>query len=132
MKATGIRDGNEIESLLLQTSGSASQLILEEEGDVISAEKNALAFINVQARDQEGLLVPDVEPELSVKLSGPAVLQAAGNAGPLHQGSFTDNTFQLFRGKGMVILRSTGEPGTITVEVSSEGLIPGSVSITAN
>jgi beta-galactosidase len=132
LKATGIRDGNEIESLLLQTSGSASQLILEEEGDVISAEKNALAFINVQARDQEGLLVPDVEPELSVKLSGPAVLQAAGNAGPLHQGSFTDNTFQLFRGKGMIILRSTGEPGTITVEVSSEGLIPGSVSITAN
>jgi len=132
LKATGIMDGTEIESVLLQTSGPASQLVLDEEMDVISADKNALAFINVQAMDQAGLIAPDDDSELSVKISGPAVLQAAGNAGPMQQGSFTDNTFQLCRGKGMVIVRSTGEPGTIHVEVSSKGLVPGSVSIKAN
>ncbi len=132
LKATGIMDGTEIESVLLQTSGPASQLVLEKEMDEISADKNSLAFINVQARDQKGLIVPDDESELSLKVSGPAVLQAAGNAGPLQQGSFTDNTFQLFRGKGMVIVRSTGEPGAIHVEVNSEGLVSGSVSIKAN
>ena len=47
---------------------------------------------------------------LSVKVSGPATLQAAGNASPEHKGSFTDDTFSLFRGKGLVIVRSTGEP----------------------
>jgi len=132
LKATGITNGNEIESVLLQTSGPASHLVLDEEMDVIPADKNALAYINVQATDQDGFMVPDDESELRVKVSGPALLQAAGNAGPVQQGSFTDNTFSLFRGKGMVIIRSTGESGTIHVEVSSEGLVAGSVSLKAN
>jgi len=99
---------------------------------VILADKNALAFINVVAKDQNGLIVTDEESEVNVKVTGPALLQAAGNAGPVHQGSFTDDTFSLFRGKGMVIIRSTGEPGTISVEVSSHDLEPGSVALEVN
>ena len=63
--------------------------------------KNTLAFINVQATDQNGLKVP------------------------------ADNAFSLFRGNGLVIVRSTGEPGTISVEVSSEDLKSASVSLEA-
>ena len=73
--------------------------------DKYIAEKNALAFI---------------------------IVHAAGNGGPEHQGSFTDDTFNLFRGKGMVIIRLTGEPGSITVEVSSKGLKPASITLEAN
>jgi len=132
LKATGISDGNELESVVLQTAGTTSKLALVEEKAGISAHKNALAFINVHATDQNGLLVPTDDSELSVKVSGPAVVQAAGNAGPTHEGSFTDNTFKLFRGKGLVIVRSTGEPGSITVEVSSKGLEPVSISLEAS
>jgi hypothetical protein len=132
LKATGIIEGNEIESVLLQTTGPAGQLIMDAEKDVISADKNALGYINVQAADQEGLFVPDDDSEISVKVKGPAVLLAAGNAAPQHEGSFTDSRFRLFRGKGMVIIRSTGEPGTIEVEVSSEGMEAKSVSIKSN
>jgi beta-galactosidase len=78
------------------------------------------------------MVVPTDNSELSVKVSGPAMLQAAGNAAPEHQGSFTDDTFSLFRGKGLVIVRSTGEPGTIIVEVESKGLEPASVVLEAN
>jgi len=131
LKATGFSEGKEMESVLLQTTGPASQLELDEEKSVIPADKNALAFINVHAADQEGLPAPGDESGLRVKVSGPAVLQAAGNGGPEHQGSFTDNTFSLFRGKGMVIIRSTGEPGSITVELSSNGLEPASVTLEA-
>ena len=132
LRATGISDGNEQESVVLQTAGSASQLELDEENAVIAADKNALAFINVQATDQNGLKVPTDISAVRVKVSGPAILQAAGNAAPEHQGSFTDNAFSLFRGNGLVIVRSTGEPGTITVEVSSEDLKSASVSLEAN
>ena len=37
-----------------------------------------------------------------------------------------------FAANGLVIVRSTGEPGTITVEVSSEDLKSASVSLEAN
>jgi len=43
----------------------------------------------------------------------------------------TADTFSLFRGTGLVIVRSTGEPGNIIVEVRSEGLEPDSVSLEA-
>jgi len=131
LRATGISDGKEMESVLLQTTGPASKLELNEEKSVIRADKNALAFINVHAADQEGLLTPGDESGVLVKVGGPAILQAAGNGGPEHQGSFTDETFSLFRGKGMVIIRSTGEPGSITVEVSSRGLKPASITLEA-
>lgn len=132
LKAMGISGGNEMESVVLKTTGSTSQLDLDEEQSVILADKNALAFINVAAKDLDGLVASNDESEVIVKVSGPALLQAAGNAGPVHQGSFTDDTFTLFRGKGMVIVRSTGEPGTIKVEVASPGLEPDSVSLEAN
>lgn len=132
LKATGINEGVEMESVVLQTSGKASKLALDEERSEISTDMNALAYINVRATDQDGLLAPEDNSEVIVKLSGPAILQAAGNADPVQQGSFTDQTFNLFRGKGMVIVRSTGEPGLINIEVGSEGMEPASVSIEAN
>lgn len=132
LKATGISKGEKIESVVLQTSGQASQLELDEEKSVIRADRNALAYINVMAADQDGLLAPEDNSEVIVKVSGPALLQAAGNADPVLQGSITDRTFNLFRGKGMVIIRSTGKPGLINIEVASEGLQPASVTIEAN
>lgn len=132
LRATGISEGVVMESVVLQTTGSASQLDLDEEQTVIVADKNALAFINVIAKDQNGLVATNDESEVKVKVTGPALIQAAGNASPVHQGSFTDDTFSLFRGRGMVIVRSTGEPGTITVEVSSGDLEPSIVELAAN
>ncbi|RLD69840.1 MAG: glycoside hydrolase family 2 [Bacteroidetes bacterium] len=132
LKASGMSDGREQESVVLHTTGSASQLELDAEKMVISSDENSLAFINVRSADQKGMVVLTDNSELSVKVSGPAMLQAAGNASPEHQGSFTDDTFSLFRGKGLVIVRSTGELGTITVEVESKGLEPASVVLEAN
>ncbi len=131
LKAKGIKDGKEMESLILQTAGPASRLLADKEKAGISAEKNSLAFINIGAMDQEGNLAVTNDSEIQLVVSGPATLQAAGNAAPMHQGSFTDDTFNLFRGKGLVIVRSTGEPGNITVEVSAKGLEAATVSLEA-
>ena len=92
------------------------------EQEDIKAHSNALAFIQVEARDEAGSFAANNEAEIKVKVSGPALLQAAGNANPEHQGSFTDETFRLFRGRGLLIVRSTGMPGTVTVELVSSGL----------
>jgi len=131
LKATGISEGVEMESVVLQTSAKASKLALNEEKSEISADRNALAYINVRATDKDGLLAAEDDSEVIVKLSGPAMLQAAGNADPVQQGSFTDQTFNLFRGKGLVIVRSSGKPGAINIEIGSAGLEPASVTIEA-
>jgi hypothetical protein len=57
-----------------------------------------------------------------VEVSGAAELMAAGNASPLHEGSFTDGVFKLFRGKGLIIIRSAGSPGEISVRAKSKNM----------
>ena len=132
LRAIGMLEGKEMEAVVLKTAGPATHLVLDSEKAVIPAHKNSLAFINVQAADQEGFVAATNDAKIKVKVSGQAQLLAAGNAGPVHQGSFTDNTFSLFGGKGMVIVRSNGEPGAITVELSSLGLEPGRVTLESN
>jgi beta-galactosidase len=131
LKATAISENGEEESLILKTSGPATQLASFAERTMIPAHRNALAFIHVLARDQNGQEVVYDDSEIRVRVSGPAILLAAGNAAPEHQGSFTDNSFRLFRGRGLVIVRSTGEPGTIAVELSSVSMGKTSVILEA-
>ena len=132
LRATGMQEGEEMESVILKTAGPATLLQLNTEQKAINAQNNALAFINVEALDKEALHSPTSNLEVWVKISGPAQLQAAGNANPAHQGSFTNETFSLFKGRSLVIIRSTGQAGTITVEVSSEGLEPARIELEAN
>jgi beta-galactosidase len=129
--ARGFRDGNETESVVLQTTGASVGLEMIEEKASIPARKDALAYINILATDRNGLLVQRDDAEVTVKVSGPAVLQAAGNGSPEQQGSFTDHLFRLYRGRGMVIIRSTGEVGSIKVGVSSRDMEPATVTFEA-
>ncbi len=121
LKATGI-DGDKTETVSLTTAKEAGQLILIPEKEVLSAHKNALVYIPVEARDDKGVLAINDDSEVSVLVSGEGELLAAGNANPLHDGSFTDGVFKLFRGKGMIIVRSNGALGEIVVEVISNNL----------
>lgn len=123
LTASGIMDGSVAESEILRTSGETSTIRLFPERMEIEADRQSLIYIHVDALDDSGSLVPDASIPLEITISGPAELMAAGNGSPKHDGSFTDSRFKLFRGKGLIILRSTGQPGDIMVEVKGE-IIP--------
>jgi len=131
LRAIGIQGGAEAESLSLTSTGEASQLQLAPEMEEVPAEKNSLIFIPVSVLDEDGLPVPTDASELKINVLGPAKLLAAGNASPELQGSFTDDVFHLFRGKALVILRSTGKAGNIVVEITSRELKPDSLTLFA-
>jgi len=131
LKAIGLKEGKAVVSEIIRTTGPPAHINAEPEKSTIDADRNSLAFVNVNIRDEKGLPVPDAAPELTVKVSGPAELMAAGNGAPEHEGSFTDNRFRLFRGKGLIILRSTGETGDIMLNVTGDGFDPVSVRIVA-
>jgi beta-galactosidase len=78
LRAVGMQKGEEMEDEVLRTAGPASQLFL------IPEQK---AF---KALDQEGLEVADNDAEVRVHVSGPALLQSAGNANPEHRLVYQD------------------------------------------
>ena len=86
----------------------------------------------MEARDKDGTLAINNDSEIRGSLLGEGDLLAAGNASPIHDGSFTDGSFKLFRGKGLIIVRSNGVPGEITIEAQSPGMSSGELVIQAN
>ena len=94
------------------------------ERSVISANRGEVAYIQLMATDQNEWLVPVADFPVSFSVKGEGELIAAGNGSPLIQGSLQDDTCNLFRGKALVVIRSNGKKGLITLSASgiTEGI----------
>lgn len=123
LKAIGLSGDSILESQILRTAGALKNINLVPESNELRADRNSLIYIQVEARDETGTLLPDASTSLTVEVSGAAELLAAGNASPTLQGSFRDASFELFRGRGLIIIRSTGTHGEAHVKVSGEEVI---------
>jgi beta-galactosidase len=119
--ATGYRGEEVVGTRTLQTTSGAARLRLVEQwrGD---AHEGALTFVLVEVLDAEGRLEPEAEVDITLHVEGPADLVAFGSAGPLASGSFTTDACRTWRGRALAVLRSSGVPGAVQVEVHSPGL----------
>ncbi len=131
LTVSGIREHSVQETKSLRTTGPVAGIKFEPERKQIMADRGEIIYIDVTAVDSEGNLVPDSELPVTVETTGEGTLLAAGNASPRAEGSFTDSTFSLFRGKGMVIIRSSGKKGTIRAEGRAPGVGPVVAEVTA-
>jgi beta-galactosidase len=124
LRATGISHGTEMESKSLKTTGNVTGLKLVPERSVISANRGEVAYIKLMAIDQDERLVPEADFPVSFRVDGEGELLAAGNGSPLIQGSLQDETCNLFRGKALVVIRSNGKKGQISLSASgiNEGI----------
>lgn len=120
LTATGIRDGVEQEAVTLATTGPVTGLKLIPERSVIDADRNEIVYCRVLGTDSEDHVVPDAEIPFTINVTGEAELLAAGNGSPVMAGSLKDGALNLFRGMALVILRSTGRPGSISLEAASD------------
>ncbi len=123
LRATAMQNGEKREEKVLKTSGPAAQIKMIPEMEVLSADRGEIGFIRVEVYDEAGNFVSDSDQQLKVKISGEAELLAAGNGSPVMEGSMQDEWFRLFRGKGLIIIRSTGKKGSVHVSVETpEGI----------
>lgn len=118
-----------METTVLETTGDVHALVLNAERQEIKADRNEVVYLNIKAVDKKNRLVPDANTHVRVKVTGEGELIAAGNASPFIEGSIKDDQFNLFQGKGQVIVRSTGDPGIIKVELFVDNIITGSTNI---
>ena len=122
--------GKEMESLSFITAGKTDHLLLEAERKIIHAAKDELVFVKVTALDEKGNWVPTDQSSMHVDVTGAGELLAAGNGSPWIQGSFRDEQFQLFQGRGQIIIRPQGSPGEISIRVSGEFIPDSETTVT--
>ncbi|MBN1763646.1 MAG: DUF4982 domain-containing protein, partial [Sedimentisphaerales bacterium] len=131
LKAVGMENGKDMETRTIRTTGPATGLRVSPERTQIKADRGEIVYVDIDTLDKEANIVPDAELPVTITVSGPGELIAAGNASPFIEGSLQDPQCNTFRGKALAIIRSTGQSGKIVVEVQSDNLESAKTSITA-
>ncbi len=131
LKATALQNGEKRDEKLLKTSGPLAQIRLMPETEIMPSGRGEIVYIRVEGDDGSGHLVADSEQQMTVKVNGVAELLAAGNGSPVVEGSIQDNMFRLFRGRGLIVIRSTGKAGSIHVSVETVDGLKGETSLEA-
>jgi beta-galactosidase len=131
LEAVAYKAGKETGRFALETAEEATAIKAEVEKPTVKAEPEAgdLAYINISLVDAKGRVNTAACKNLTVSVSGPAVLQGFGNANPSPEDScFTDNTHDTYYGRALAVVRPCAA-GKVSVTVEAEGLKPVSVII---
>jgi len=115
-------DGTVLGTRSLATAGTAATLALLPELDRVSAGRDQLIYLPIEVRDANGRIVDDAEVALHAAVTGPAELIAFGSANPDATEVTNTTDAHSFRGRALLILRSSGESGVVRVKLSSPHL----------
>ena len=136
-------DGNEITktvgSASVSTPGTVSKLQVSVDKTEIDADGSSLAYITVDVTDANGNLDTTATNNIQFNLSGGGVILGVDNGDQAttykyQQSSVltseTTANIDAYAGKALVIVRSTKDAGSFTVNVTSGSLTGGSVTVT--
>jgi beta-galactosidase len=129
LKAVAIENGKEIADKIIKTSGPVTGVRLVADRSVISSDRNDLAFITIEAVDQNGLVVTDAALKVKLTVTGNGELVASGNACPNDMESVNKSVIKMYRGKAQMIIRPFSKSGDITLKAESAGLKSGELTL---
>jgi beta-galactosidase len=122
LKAVGLENGKETESVLLKTAGQPAKIKLTADRKTINADGQDLVYVSVEIIDDKGVLNPNASNQLTFNVSGAGTIVGVDNADLKDTDLYVANTRKAWHGRALVIIKSKNESGTINLEVTSPGL----------
>jgi beta-galactosidase len=129
LKAVGVENGKEMESTILQTSGDAAKIKLIADRKEILANGQDLSYVTVEITDIDGIMQPNATNRLQFNIDGPGVIAGVDNADIKDIDTYAGNTRKAWKGRAMVVIKSTHDVGDIKLSVTSNGLEEKSIII---
>lgn len=129
IEAVGYLNGQESGRYQLVTTGETAALGISVDRAAIHSGCADLAFVTIVLLDAEGRLVKNGDVEVTVDVSGAGELIAIGSGNPCSEESYTGSHHLTFQGRLLAVVRSTQEPGEITVTALSDGLPPATIQL---
>jgi beta-galactosidase len=117
LKAVGVVENKDVESTVLKTAGEVSKIRLKAEQKQLKANGQDLSFVIVELTDANGYLQPNAENQLSFKVEGAGVIAGVDNARLNDSDIYVSNTRKAWKGRAMVVIKSTHQVGNIKLTV---------------
>jgi beta-galactosidase len=131
LSAIGTQGGTRVTNTVV-LAGAPARLVLTAEPDSLQAGRDSVGIIHVDIVDEAGNHVYGATNTLRWSVSGPATLVGA----PVYQTDIaqqqSNEGTMYIDAPAFNIIRSSGEPGEITVRAQSPGLVSAEVSVTAS
>ena len=124
------REGQGGGSVSLQTAGEAKTIRLTPDRTTLKADGQDLAFITVELTDGNGIVNLIANNELTASVSGSATLIGFGNADIKDCDRYTDPTHKAWKGRALLVVRSTGKKGRAAITLQGKGLKTARINLT--
>jgi len=129
LKAFGhAADGTTCE-YVLQTAGAASRIELLPDTTRLHADGKDVSHVEFRIVDADGVRVSNAEPEVKFELTGPANLIGIGNGNVNSVEDCHTNHHHAFQGRGLAIVQTSTNAGTITLQATAPGLESASLTL---
>ena len=129
LKAVGLLDGEEVESVILKTAGDPAKLKLTADRTNLKADGQDLSFVIVEVEDEAGTLQPNADDLIRFSIDGPGTIIAVENANLKNEEPYVADYRHAWNGRAMVVVRSEREQGDIRLTATAEGLETATVMI---
>ena len=129
LKAVAYQGGQEIGGIAFSTAGKPHGLKLKADRTQMKAGRDDLSYVMVEVVDEQGRAVPDAVVPVSFAVSGAGEIAAVGNGNPKDVGSFRKPGRNTVHGTCVVIVRPTGQAGSVEVRAEAPGLEGASVQL---
>lgn len=129
LKAIARNKGREVAEHILKTAEKAIAISLQTEDKVLSANGLDLAYINVRLVDTNGIIVPNEDKQVTFTVTGEGYIAGVANGNILSDEKWVDSTRATYKGKCLLVVRSTNKKGKISIKASANGLQEGILQI---
>ena len=120
IEARGSKNGKVVLTEKRETTGDSKLIKLTADRTEINADGEDISVVRVEVRDEQGRSIPTAGNMISFKVTGEGALIGVGNGDPNCQESDKEPKRSLFNGLAQVILQTSKNPGTITLEAYTE------------
>ena len=127
--AKGYINGEEVAYYELNTSGAKAKLILTADRMEINADGRDLSYINVELVDENGVVVPNEDMEITFEVTGSGKLIGLDNGNLASDYNYKGNTYDTYFGRAQAIIQSDRIPGQIILKARAEGVPEATVII---
>ncbi|QOS77051.1 DUF4982 domain-containing protein [Paenibacillus sp. JNUCC31] len=115
-------NGNVIATDVQRSYTDAKKIRLQADREQLQADGTDLMFVEIQVEDEAGNPVQNANNRVQVQVTGAGRLLGLDNGDSTDYDPYKGLSRRLFSGKLMAIIGATNEPGTVRIEVTSEGL----------
>ena len=122
LRAAGYVSGKPVAEQVLATTGKPDQIRLTADRSIIQADGSDLCYMTEEVLDHAGRMHPTAEDNIYFTVKGAGKILAVGNSNPLSEESYVGNQRKVYRGRALVVVKSTDEAGDIRLTAQADGL----------